>query len=247
MITNEKHKKLSMDYFSNLSWKGLKSRLTDDPEYTANRELARRIVNNYEVVVNYYIGEMSTDIINRINRIMKRDSYGEYYEFLSSPFNEECKKPEWHKISLYEAIDCKLKTYTSTISCRHFYKIANKEQKIRNSETDLLEYKDYEALLLCDQSEDESEDITKQWMRNAFKELSERDQLVLKCLVIEKQNSLEAYESLKDLIHPIPKDGMTSEEVKANWSIKRRQDAMSLMKGQALKRLLAKYNEQKKK
>lgn len=240
-------KNKSLDLLSNLSWKELKSRLADDPEYTANLEFARRVINNYEAVVNYYVGEMSTDIINRINHIMKRDSYAEYYEFLSSPFNEKNKKPEWHKISLYEAIDCKLKSYTSTISCRHFYKVANKEQKLRNSETDLLEYKDYEALLLCDQSNDDSEDITKQWMSNAYKELSERDQLVLKCLVIEKQNSLEAYEALKDFIHPIPKDGMTSEEIKASWSVKRRQDAISLMKGQALKRLLVKYNEQKKK
>ena len=36
-----------------MSWDELKQRLTDDPEYKANIELARRVVNNYEVVVNY--------------------------------------------------------------------------------------------------------------------------------------------------------------------------------------------------
>ena len=34
-----------------MSWDELKQRLTDDPEYKANIELARRVVNNYEVVV----------------------------------------------------------------------------------------------------------------------------------------------------------------------------------------------------
>lgn len=49
-----------------MSWDELKQRLTDDPEYKANIELARRVVNNYEVVVNYYLGPMCTKIVERI-------------------------------------------------------------------------------------------------------------------------------------------------------------------------------------
>lgn len=233
--------------WSEISWKELQKRLDNDSELFANIEFARRIVNNYETVVNYYLGKMSIKIIQRINKLMNQDSYAEYYIYLSSPFNEETQSAEWHKVSLYKALnDCTLKTYTSSISCRHFYKLANKEKKMKNSETELLEYKDYDALLMCDQAESDDDDIRLKWMKKAFQALKERDQLILQYLVIEKIPSIEAYDKLEHLIHPIPKDGKTSDEVKASWDIKRRQDAISLMKGYALDRLLKNYKKQKR-
>lgn len=234
--------------WNEISWKELKKRLSDDPEYKANLEIARRVVNNYESVVNYYLGELSSGIIKKVNQIMKRDAYAEYYMFLSHPFNMEVQSAEWHRVSLYKALnDCKLVTYTSNISCRYFYKIARNERKTIDNSYELLEYKDYEALLLCDKTDDEDDNNSLRWMKKAFRELPERDQLVLRYLVVEKLPSIEAYERLECLIHPIAKDGMTSDEVKASWSVKRRQDAISLMKGYALDKLLKKYNEQKNK
>ena len=116
----------------------------------------------------------------------------------------------------------------------------------KNQEDELFEYKDYESLLLCDQVEEEGESITQIRMRKAFAQLSERDKLVLTYLVIAKMPAIEAYPLVERMIHPIAKDGMTSDQVKLNWTVKQRQDAMSLMKGYALKHLLIKYNEQKK-
>lgn len=227
-----------------MSWDELKKRLKDDPEYKANLEIARRIVNNYEAVVNYYIGPMSTKLVEKINKIMGENSYTDFYLFLSTPFVNTV--PEWHKISLYEAKDCKLQSYTSSITCRHFYKLAKKEKEKRNNEIDLLEYKDYESLLLCDQAENNSESVTQVRMKKAFTQLSERDKLVLIYLVIKKISAIDAYPMLEDMIHPLAKNGMTSDQVKANWTVKQRQDAISLMKGRALDHLLIKYNEQKK-
>ena len=85
-----------------MSWDELKQRLTDDPEYKANIELARRVVNNYEVVVNYYLGPMCTKIVERINKIMGENSYTDYYLFLSYPIvdTDNGPKPEWHRVSL---------------------------------------------------------------------------------------------------------------------------------------------------
>ena len=76
-----------------------------------------------------------------------------------------------------------------------------------------------------------------QCVRKAFQMLSERYRLVLHYLVIEKMSALDAFPLLDSYIHPRPKDGLTSDEVKKAWSSKQRQDALSLLKGYALKHL----------
>lgn len=244
----ENQKKLNDDYWKVMSWKQLQKMLSNDIDYSANIELARRVVNNYEEVVNYYLGPMSSKIVSKINRIMGEDSFTEYYFFLSHPFVETVDgvRAEWHRVSLYDAQDCKLQSYTSTIASRHFYKLVNKMRQIKNKEEELLEYKDYEALLMCDQEEVEEETDDQKCMKRAFARLNEREQLVLKYLVIEKMPSIEAYPLISDMIHPIAKEGMTSEQVKESWNVKQRQTAMSLLKGRALEHLHIIYVEQKK-
>jgi len=239
----------SIDW-KNISWKELKIKLSDDPNFLANLELARRIVNNYEVVINNFFGEMSKGLIRKLEQIMSKydcDVFSEYFIFLSSPFDPVKKENEWHRISLYKALnDCKLISYVSSISCRYFYKLAKKEKKNNEIEEELLEYTDYEGLLLCDQEEEDDDNPNIKRMKQAYQDLPKRDQLVLRYMIIEKKSSIEAYNELEPLIHPIPKDGMTSEQVKNSWSIKRRQDAMGLMKGYALNKVLKKYNELKR-
>lgn len=235
------------DHLEIMSWKQLQKLLSDDIDYSANIELARRVVNNYEKAVNYYLGPISSKIVNRINCIMGENSFTEYYLFLSHPQVEttEGVRPGWHKVSLYDAQDCSLLSYTSTITSRHFYKLANKMQQIKNNESGLLEYKDYEALLVCDQEERGDESVDKKCMKRAFARLNKRERRVLKYLVIDKMPSIEAYPLISDMIHPIAKDGMTSEQVKGNWNIKQRQTSMSLLKGRALEHLRTLYAEQK--
>jgi len=114
-----------------------------------------------------------------------------------------------------------------------------------NSEEELLDYRDYESLLKCDQSEEEGDNITHTRMKRAFSKLKERDQKVLQYLVIDKKAGIDAYPLLEEYIHPQSKDGMTGDEVKKAWTTKQKQDAVSLMKGRALQYLLVKYNEEK--
>ena len=83
-------------------------------------------------------------------------------------------------------------------------------------------------------------------MRNAFALLNERDKLVLKCLVIDKVSSIDAFDILGEHIKPRPRNNMSSAEVKANLSTKQKQDAVSLLKGRALLKLQDLYNEQLK-
>lgn len=228
-----------------VSWQDLKKFLANDPDYLANLEVARRVVNNYHAVVDYFIGTMSKGTIESLGRMMGREMSAEYYQFISHPFDEKTQKPVWHRIDLYDARDCNLISYSSRISHRHFSKIAKKEKMKANSEEELLDYRDYESLLMCDQPEEEGDNITHTRMKRAFGKLKERDQKVLQYLVIDKKAGIDAYPLLEEYIHPQSKNGMTGDEVKKAWTTKQKQDAVSLMKGRALHYLLVKYNEEK--
>ena len=80
-------------------------------------------------------------------------------------------------------------------------------------------------------------------MKQAFAMLKARDQKVLEYMVIDKMSGIDAYVLLESFVHPQAKDGLTSAEVKAQWTLKQKQDVVSLMKGRALKHLLERYNE----
>lgn len=219
-------------------WNNFKERLNNDTDYIANKELAKMIVSNETKAVHYYLTEIGLPIMKHIEfSIMHRDITAEYYIFLSSPYDNQEEKPLWHRVDLYKGINCLLSSYTSNIACRHFCKLANKEKRISEKEGDLLEYVDYESLIRCESISNEEDNSQMQCVRKAFQMLSERYRLVLHYLVIEKMSALDAFPLLDLYIHPRPKDGLTSDEVKKAWSSKQRQDALSLLKGYALKHL----------
>lgn len=219
-------------------WNNFKERLNNDTDYIANKELAKMIVSNETKAVHYYLTEIGLPIMKHIEfSIMHRDITAEYYIFLSSPYDNQEEKPLWHRVDLYKGINCLLSSYTSNIACRHFCKLANKEKRISEKEGDLLEYVDYEFLIRCESISNEEDNSQMQCVRKAFQMLSERYRLVLHYLVIEKMSALDAFPLLDSYIHPRPKDGLTSDEVKKAWSSKQRQDALSLLKGYALKHL----------
>lgn len=221
------------------------SRLENDLGMSANMELARRVSENLPDAVDFYISELGKGIVEHISfSIMHRDVFSDYYIFLSSPYTEN-NLPMWKKVVGYKGKNnCTLKTYTSNISCRHFCKIAQKEKKEALAHSSMLEYMDYESLLKCDTDPDDSESKMIRTMRSAFALLNERDKQVLKCLVIDKTSSLDAFYILGEYINPRPRNNMSSSEVKANLSTKQKQDAVSLLKGRALLKLQDLYNEQ---
>lgn len=217
------------------------------PELAADRDLARRVVANEPRAVHRYLWEIGTPIMKHIERsITHRDISAEYYIFLSAPFDPEAALPGWHPVRLYRGTDCRLSSYTATIACRHFWKIAAKEKKNEKNASPLLDFVDYETLLKCETPEEGSDDTRSEAMRRAFRTLPERYRRVLECLVIEKMPALDAWPLLEGYINPRPKDGLTSREVKQNWTLKQRQDALSLVKGYALKALRHRFDSLKK-
>lgn len=223
-------------YLTICSFRELKLQMKKDYDYAANKELANRVVQNNSEAVHYFLTDLSKPIVRHIEYdIMKRDVYGEYYIFISSPITED-SVPQWKKVSQYKGENCQLNTYVSCIACRHFCKIAQNEKKEHLRNGDMIEYVDYESLLGYDYH-DEEESETSIRMRNAYRNLSEKDREVLRLLLIENKSGIDAFPALSRYITPKPKEGMTSEQVKESWSTKQRQDAMSLLKGRALDHL----------
>lgn len=218
----------------------------------ADFELARRVVNNNAPSVDYYIGEFSDSIVEYIRSSIYNgdDPRTDMYMILSAPFNTS-GIPAWHKVSLYSANNgCSLHTYTQLISIRETIKLKKKDNKITRT-TELLDYFDYQTLLNIDsQAEDAEEDeeskrlkeYRKDRMRRAMDKLKERDQVVLRLLVIEKHSSLDVFDKLIPFINVKYLEGKTKEDVINSLSDKQKQDKISVLKTRAIAQLVNQYS-----
>lgn len=230
-----------------INWENINAQLKNDSDYGVNKELAQAIVKNHPKAVHYYLTAIGMPIMKHIERtIMHRDIIAEYYMFLSAPFDEVKGEACWHRVDLYQGIDCLLSSYTSNITCRHFYKEAAKETKQAQKENELLDFVDYESLIKCETAEEKDEGCQTQCVRKAYQMLSEREQAVLHYLIIKNMPALDAYPHLSVYLHPHPLGELSSEEVKEQWTPKQRQNALSLLKGRALKHLQDNYISIKK-
>lgn len=228
-----------------IDWKTITEKLRHDSGYALNLELASEIVDNMPRAVHYYLTDIGNPIMSHIeHNILHRNVTGDYYQFLSMPFDKEAQCPLWHKVAIYRGEDCMLSSYTSCIACRHFCKVAEREKHMRERGNDILDYVDYEALLGCERAGDDDGELL-HVVRDAFGMLSERDREVLRCLVVDNMPSLDAFPQLERFITPRAKNGMTPDEVKASWTTKQRQDALALMKGRALQHLKACFKQKK--
>lgn len=218
----------------------------------ADLELAKRVVNNNIPSVNYYTGEFSDSIVQYIKRKIYEgdDPRSDMFFVLSSPVRDDGSF-SWHRVSLYQAYKgCSLHTYTENICVREMVKFAKRKKKISNKERAFLDYLDYRSLVAIgatnnDDDDDEDEKLLKaakvKRVKEAFLLLNEKNQRVIQLLVIEKHRALDVYDQLEMFIHPKPKNGLTSEEVKQSWSDKQKQDALSLLKNRAIFKLNALY------
>lgn len=236
-----------------IDFKSLVLLLRNDENCVYNLEFKRRIVANSPPCVEYYLGDYSKETVRYIqDRIVHRDILTDFYCFLSAPMGSD-GLPQWHRVSLYKGKNgCTLSTYTSDITVRHFIKVVNKERKRAQKESPLLDYVDYQTLLEYDQDSEEDsagKAKMKKRIRAAFRTLEERDREVITSLVIKKDKKNRhwstSFKELEGYIHPKPVNGKSSDEVKASWTNKQKQDAMSLLKGRALANLLEAYYHQK--
>lgn len=216
-----------------------------------DREIAKRVVKNDVQAVHYFLGEFSIPFLDYIGKeIMKEEEYyinnewhyylnisGDYYKFIGAEFKDD--KPTWHKVSLYKGIknkgtkEARLYTYINTITVRHFIALKKKKDKIKEKSFEdmfesvsisiLKEYDGFDEILLK-QDPQEYKELDVAWGK-----LPQKDQLILKYLVIEELNPLEIFDEMiqyvQTTIDPI------------SFTKKQKQDAMSLMKQRAKKHL----------
>lgn len=214
-------------------------------------EIARRVVDNDMVTVNYFLGEFSNPILDYVGKeIMQADGCllngdlhyymevsGDYYEFIGAKF--EKNTPTWHKLSLYRATqnrggtEARLYTYVNVITVRHFIALKQKMDKNSWENIDdmpesmsisiLKEYNGFDEIWLAEEHEEYKEiDI-------AWSKLPEKDQLILTYLVIQDANPLDIFDEMIQYV-----DTKISPD---QFSVKQKQDAMSLMKRRAKKHL----------
>ena len=79
-------------------------------------------------------------------------------------------------------------------------------------------------------------------MRRTIEALKERDQVVLRLLVIEKHSSLDIFDQLIPYIKVKNLNGKTKEEVINSMSDKQKQDKVSVLKTRALAQLVKHYS-----
>ena len=220
----------------------------------ADLEFARRIAANQQQAVDYFLNVFSRPLVEYIAaNIMKYEAVyldgvlcyypqliSEYYEFIAARL--EGPKPEWRKVALYAAQnEARFYSYINTISVRHFIKVEAREEKNNiicltekgDLET-LRKYNGFDADSLMHQQSDEII-----W---AWRQLPERDRLILNCTVIEERDTEEVFDMIKKLV-----EWKTPPE---QLSPKKRQDAVALLKRRAKKHLrlliIAYRNKQRK-
>lgn len=237
----------------NLSWAELRkmiepdkgTRKDRDPYNLANLEMAKRIVNNNEQVVTYYMGVMNVPLINKLYRTYKiEDAASRLYEFLSEPFsNDASRTPKWEKINQYKGVNedtgkiCRLKSYTSTIASRKFYKEYKKELKIHDKQKLIYLEECLPNILFIDSNISDDTDSTRiRAIRAAFPRLCEAHQITLELLIIKEMSSLDAFEILKGYMHPRVDtlNGRSEEEYFASLTTVEKQNRVGYLKGQAL-------------
>lgn len=231
----------------NLSWPELRkmvepdkgTRKNRDPYNLANLEMARRVVDNYERVVNYYMGVMNQPLIDRLNRRYKMEDAGiRLYEFLGEPFSN--RTPKWKRVSQYKGFNqktgeiCRLKSYTSEIASREFYR----EFKENLDKLDIVYLEDCLPYIQSMDSSiyDDTDSPRKKAIQAAFPKLNEAHQITIELLIIQGMPSIQAFEILKEYMNPQAQTlrGKSKEEYFASLTKVEKQSRVSYLKGQAL-------------
>ena len=236
----------------------------------------RYIIENEPMAVRYFMDEFSVPILRYIaNNVlcMEDDSeygkepyvqlVGAYYLFIGEPFElsegSKSEKPRWYKLSLYKGEGkARLYTYVFRIALRYFCRNEDDFVNKEKNAGELLENVDYEVLLGCDLVDEEMSDEEIAALRRAHKAfdlLREKDQEVLRVMVMEKTHWSKAFDLLRKYLDPLgPKKAWQSwsfEEKQAAidqyWTPKQKQDAISLLKIRAISHLTERYNELKRK
>lgn len=231
-------------------YKELWARLPKD--VSANLEFAGLVASNEKYNVDYFFRVFSVPIVKWIAIKIYSDKsveiitpfiLSEYFSFVAEPIDEQGKY-HWYQLTSYKGLsDQKLKSWLMHNALRWFAKKRQKQIKRQNSESELLEFVDYEALLMIDENVPDVSDeelIYRDRLQRAWNSLREKDKDVLQLLLIDKLYWADAFDELKVYIKP--KDGPNAMEM---WTNKKKQDALACLKARALEHLIAEFNNDK--
>lgn len=235
-----------------MEYKELWDKLPTD--VSANLEFAKFVAQEEPSHSRYFWGEYSIPILKWIALTVYSNKpieevvpsiMAQYYFFVIRPIDEK-NKPQYYQLRAYKGLNgLKLETWLKRNGRQHFVKEVKEDEQRENNTTDLLEFVDYETLLSldCEAIELNDEELrNRERLRAAWESLTEKDKDVLHQLVIEKSYWKDAYEDLRQYI--FPKDG---KQVMEEWTDKRKQDALALMKARAIEHLIVKFNTVKRK
>lgn len=187
------------------------------------------------IAVSVYCGHKMENIIPEIMT--------QYYMFVSNPFRNN--KHHYYQLTSYKGLnDLKLESWLKRNCKQYFVKLEEKTEKENKNSSDLLEFVDYESLLLLRTNVNESEDVDilkRKCLKDSWNLLSEQDKDVIDLLVIQKLHWKDAYAELHHYINP--KGGR---QVMESWTNKRKSDALTHLKARAIEHLIKIYNEVKK-
>lgn len=221
---------------------------------SANLQFAQYVINQEPINTKYFFGDYSYDIVKwiaiklfdargeEIDKTLCR-IYGDYFEFVTGPYND-INQPQWYQLRTYKGENkMKLKSWLMKNAGRDFARKRKNFQKIANSEREMLDYVDYESLLSLEKDQDDMRDeqyIYKKRLKRAWDTLSDKDKDIIHYLVIEKLNWEDAFEELSHYINP-----RKGKEVMKTWDSKRKQDAIAVLKGRAIKHLIKRFKAEK--
>lgn len=225
------------------------------PNLSYEQEFIRRISQTKtnrqcEEARNYFLKDFSLPILlyistNLYHQTSWEEIFGEYYEFISKE-NKESHTP-YYKVTLYsKQKDTTLRKYITVITTRYFVDEKIKEDKLNgnmisiDSASTYCENKSGNTvienpwfnLLIGNKGDDESNDIkpeTYQKIDYVLSKLPERETKAIELMVMDDLSALEAFEELEPYLQRNAKTPTST------WTKKQKQDAMSLLKGRALK------------
>ena len=224
------------------------------PEY--EDELIRRITmigfsHASEKARAFFLTEYSDGLLNyvalEICHIDREEIDAEYYTFISQE-NYYTHVP-YYKLALYKRKNnATLLTYVSTITVRYF-KHLNAKRKKKEIKFVLVGEQVETSNIFSDngvienpwfplyiQQNDESNEITDKLI-SMIDKLPYREQLVIKLMVMGNASGADAFEVIAPYLNP--------EKPISEFTRKNKQDAMSLLKGRALKHLKKLYDNEK--
>lgn len=219
----------------------------------ANLKFAQGVINNQDPIHSmYFWGDYSEPILAYI--IIKaikhpyaseedmREYSGDYEDFVMGPFDKETGKSKWYQLKTYRGENgLKLKGWLQRNGYQYFIQKEQEKERINRREAGGESLTKLPLKTLLDDSgipeglSDEDLKVIKA-LRNAWRQLCNKDKVVLTVTVLNKLHWTEEWNRLNEYVDP--KGGRESMK---DWTNLEKQNSISRLKNRAKKHLRKRY------